>query len=152
MHERRQKILLSKEYKMGRKEAINKVSIVLQRMIEGFHQKLQFNEEQEYSQEMNLASLLFNEQIFLDMPKQTSNQTSISFYFGIKKRQKGLSKITKPSALQVSLFAYAQKAIETFINKIFQKMRLTNEVCLLSFIFIERIIVSKNNSHSLEIR
>jgi hypothetical protein len=69
MHERRQKILLSKEYKMGRKEAINKVSIVLQRMIEGFHQKLQFNEEQEYSQEMNLASLLFNEQIFLDMPK-----------------------------------------------------------------------------------
>jgi hypothetical protein len=54
---------------MGRKEAINKVSIVLQRMIEGFHQKLQFNEDQEYSQEMNLASLLFNEQIFLDMPK-----------------------------------------------------------------------------------
>jgi hypothetical protein len=37
MLERRQKILLSKEYKMSRKEAINKVSIVLQRLIEGFH-------------------------------------------------------------------------------------------------------------------
>jgi hypothetical protein len=100
MHERRQKILLSKEYKMSRKEAIHKVSIVIQRMVEQFHKQLQISEEEGQKHEMNLASLLFNEQMFLDMPKQTSNQTSISFYFGIKKRQKDLNKITKPSALQ----------------------------------------------------
>ena len=85
---------------MSRKEAINKVSIVLQRMIEGFHKQLQITgEESHHSHEMNLSSLLFNEQIFIDMPKQTSTQTSISFYFGIKKRQKDLNKVNKPSAL-----------------------------------------------------
>lgn len=146
---------------MSRREAINKVSTILQRMIEMFHKQLQFTEEEGQTHEMNLASLLFNEQIFLDMPKQTSNQTPISFYFGIKKRQKGLSKVTKPSALQMSLIAYdndpefplikgqnppTQKMIEAFILKIFQKMRLTNEICLLAFIFIERIIVMSNKS------
>ena len=36
MLERRQNILKCKEYKMSRKEAVNKVSIVLHRLIEMF--------------------------------------------------------------------------------------------------------------------
>lgn len=73
MLERRQKILLSKDYKMSRKEAINKISIVLHRLIEEFHQRLQISEKEGSTHEMNLPSLIFNEQIFLDMPKTTSN-------------------------------------------------------------------------------
>jgi hypothetical protein len=36
----------------------------------------------------------------------------------------------------------SQKSVQQFIQKIFHKMKLSNEVCLLSFIFIERLIVS----------
>jgi hypothetical protein len=35
------------------------------------------------------------------------------------------------------------KTIEQFINKLFYKMKLTNEVILMAYIFIERLIVSK---------
>ena len=142
---------------MNRRETINKVSIVLQRLIEQFHYLLNISDECNSKHEMNLASLIFNEQIFLEMPKKLNNQNSLGFYFGVKKRQKGLATQQCPSALQVSLYSYendpefplvkgqsapTQKTVEQFINKIFLKMRLTNEVCLLAFIFIERLIVN----------
>ena len=39
----------------------------------------------------------------------------------------------------------SQKTVESFITKIFHKMKLTNEVCLLSLIFIERLIVRSDS-------
>ncbi len=81
---------------MSRKEAINKISIVVHRIIEMFTAKL--NNEATLNQcgapqkEMNLATLLFNEQTYLDMPKKSFNQSSFLFYYGSKKRSKGQTK------------------------------------------------------------
>lgn len=57
--------------------------------------------------EVNLASLLFNEQIFLDMSQQTKKQSPFFFYYGAKKISKGSQRTsTNHSALQVSLYSY----------------------------------------------
>ena len=41
------------------------------------------------------------------------------------------------------------KVIEQFITKMLLKMKLTNEVILMAFIFIERLIVSPLLNHSI---
>jgi hypothetical protein len=46
----------------------------------------------------------------------------------------------------------ALKVVEHFISRMLQKMKLTNEVCLLALIFIERLIVSKYSMTILEKR
>lgn len=67
---------IAREYKMSRKEALNKVSIIIFRLIEMFTFK------QTECIELNLASLLFNDQIFLDI---RSCKSSYFNFYGSKK-------------------------------------------------------------------
>lgn len=88
---------------------------------------------------VNEMSLLFNEDNFLrskwriDIPTTGYASTSNTFYYELEPishfNDEDLDKA--PSILTV----------ENFINMIFRKMKLSNEICLLSLIFIERLMV-----------
>lgn len=90
---------------------------------------------------MNQMSLLFNEDNFLrskwrvEIPTNGFASTISTFFYDIEYishfNDEDLEKA--PSVLTV----------ENFINMIFRKMKLSNEICLLSLIFIERLVVIK---------
>lgn len=144
-----EKLFKSRDYQLTRKDMICKVSIIIHILIEQFMERvLKINDcnhkhnkhRHGKHEEVRQSSLLFNEELYnrskwtIDIPVNGFASTLSVFSYNLdhvsQMEDEDLEKV--PSIHKV----------ETYVNRIMMKMKLTNEVCLLALIFIERLMVS----------
>jgi hypothetical protein len=89
---------------------------------------------------VNAMSLLFNEEFYsrskwtVDIPTHGFAGTINMFMYNLEK----VSSINDDNLENTPSIS----EIEKFINRVFLKMKLANEICLISLIFIERLMVT----------
>lgn len=132
----------SQEYRISRKVMVERVSKLLNMRIKEFMSRI-LSEDTHCSdanhrhEDVRENSMLFKELNFgmkqwdVDMPCTGYSSIMPSFYFQtteLTHSESDYDSVPRP------------REIEQFISKIMQAMRLSNEVCLMSFIFIERLL------------
>ena len=125
------------EYKINRKVMVDKVSKLIHMRITDFMKAILSCIDHKLHQDVTENSMLFKELNFgmkkweVELPTTGYTNTIPMFSFSmreVKQPYEDLEKIPKP------------REIETFMLRIIHRMQLSNEVCLLSFIFIERLL------------
>ena len=130
------------EYKINRKVMVDKVSKLIHMRIKEFMgrilaEDIHCTDRNHRHEDVSENSMLFKELNFgmkqWDVEIPTTGFVNFVPFFSyatheIKQPYKDLTHIPKPSE------------IEKFISRIMRLMQLSNEVCLLSFIFIERLL------------
>lgn len=130
------------EYKINRKVMVEKVSKLIHMRIREFMGRIladdtHCTDSNHRHEDVKENSMLFKEHNFgmkqWDVEIPTTGFVSFMPFFSfqtneIKTQYQDLAAIPKP------------REIETFISRMMQRMQLSNEVCLLSFIFIERLL------------
>eukprot|EP00347_Sterkiella_histriomuscorum_P019477 403341485 len=146
--DRQNRLFNNKEYSMSRRDIIKKTSVIVHKLIGQFMERVivredktteQQAEDQSCCHEVKQSSLLFNEKLYL---KKRNRLGSSSNGFSIQKRMPMFVyhiEDTKEKRQDLEQTPN-KKTIETFILKLINRMKLTNEVCLLALIFIERLI------------
>jgi hypothetical protein len=130
------------EYKINRKVMVDKVSKLIHMRIKEFMgrilaEDIHCTDRNHRHEDVSENSMLFKELNFgmkqWDVEIPTTGFVNFVPFFSyatheIKQPYQDLTHIPKPSE------------IEKFISRIMRLMQLSNEVCLLSFIFIERLL------------
>jgi len=130
------------EYRINRKVMVEKVSKLIHMRINEFMKRILSEDthcvdKKHRHEDVSENSMLFKELNFgmkqWDVEIPTSGFVNFMPFFSyatheIRQPYQDLDSIPRP------------KEIEAFIARIMQRMQLSNEVCLLSFIFIERLL------------
>jgi len=132
----------SVEYRISRKVMIEKVSKILNQSITDFMNRILADDEHCHDsnhihEDVRESSMLFKENNY-DKTKWTV-EIPISGYANILPFFSFLSTVQTQSEKELATPPKTIE-IERFIFKIMNSMRLSNEVCLMSLIFIERLL------------
>lgn len=130
------------EYRVNRKVMVEKVSTLIHMRIKEFMQRIltddtHCTDKNHKHEDVKENSMLFKEHNFgkkkWDVEVPSGGLVTFLPFFSfqtkeIKQPYDDIASIPKP------------REIETFITRIMHTMKLSNEVCLLSFIFMERLM------------
>lgn len=118
---------------------ISKVSSIIHMLICQFMERVLKEKQGQVHEEVKQATLIFNEELYtrhkwtIEVPINGFASTAPLFVYDYQEVGHDSDELEHPPTKQ---------QVESYMTRIFLRMKLTNEVCLLSLIFIERLMVS----------